>query len=70
MQVTVNATKGGMELAIRSFRRKTQKESVIKEARRRKAHEKPSEKKKRKEQENIARKIKNRIAANSSGSSS
>ena len=63
MQVSVNSTKGGMELAIRSFRRKTQKEGVIKEARRRKAHEKPSEKKKRKVQDNIARKIKNRIAA-------
>lgn len=58
MQVVVNGK--NTELAIRSFRKKTQKEGLIKEARRRKAHEKPSEKKKRKADESIARKKKNR----------
>lgn len=47
--------KGNIELAIRSFRKKTQKEGIIKEARRRKAYEKPSEEKKRRIEENITR---------------
>lgn len=49
-----------LELGIKSFRKKTQKEGIIKEARRRKAYEKPSEKKKRKIEEVIARKKKAR----------
>jgi small subunit ribosomal protein S21 len=56
MQVSVNGK--NLELAIKSFRKKTQKEGLIKEARRRKAYEKPSEKKKRKVEDNIARKKK------------
>lgn len=52
--------KGNLELAIRSFRKKTQKEGIIKEARRRKAYEKPSEAKKRRIEENITRKKRNR----------
>ena len=58
MQVVVIAK--NTELAIRSFRKKTQKEGTIKEARRRKAYEKPSEKKKRKTEEAISRKKKAR----------
>lgn len=45
-------------MAIRSFRKKTQKEGLVKEARRRKAHEKPSEMVKRKKEESISRKKK------------
>jgi small subunit ribosomal protein S21 len=59
MQVIVNG-KNNLEMAIRNFRKKTQKEGIIKEARRRKAYEKPSENKKRKVEENITRKKKSR----------
>lgn len=59
MEVTVHG-KSNIEMAIRSFRKKTQKEGVVKEARRRKAYEKPSEKYKRKAEESIARKKKAR----------
>jgi len=52
--------KGNIEMAIRAFRKKTQKEGLVKEARRRKAYEKPSEEKKRRAEENIARKKKAR----------
>ncbi len=58
MQVVVIAK--NTELAIRSFRKKTQKEGTIKEARRRKAYEKPSEKKKRKAEESVARRKRSR----------
>lgn len=58
MQVTVSGR--NLELGIKSFRKKTQKEGIIKEARRRKAYEKPSEKKKRKIEEAISRKKKAR----------
>ncbi len=58
MQVSI--TGRNLELGIKSFRKKTQKEGVIKEARLRKAFEKPSERKKRKVQESIARKKKKR----------
>ena len=47
-------------MAIRTFRKKTQKEGLIKEARRRKAYEKPSEEKKRRSQESLARTKKSR----------
>lgn len=59
MQVAVNG-KGNIETAIRAFRKKTQKEGIIKEARRRKAYEKPSEAKKRRIEENITRKKRSR----------
>lgn len=59
MQVTV-ANKSHLEMAIRNFRKKTQKEGLIKEARRRKAFEKPSEAKKRRKQESLARTKKSR----------
>lgn len=59
MQVTITG-RGNLELAIRSFRKKTQKEGIIKEARRRKAYEKPSEAKKRRIEENITRKKRSR----------
>lgn len=59
MQVVI-AGRGNLELAIRSFRKKTQKEGIIKEARRRKAYEKPSEAKKRRAEENITRKKRSR----------
>jgi len=58
MQVLV--TGRNVELGIKSFRKKTQKEGIIKEARQRKAFEKPSEKRKRKIDESIARKKKKR----------
>ncbi|MFT6106411.1 MAG: small subunit ribosomal protein S21 [Rickettsiales bacterium] len=54
MQVVIN-NKGHLEMAIRSFRKKTQKEGIIKEARRRQAFEKPSEENKRKKEESLAK---------------
>jgi len=59
LQVLITG-RGNLELAIRSFRKKTQKEGIIKEARRRKAYEKPSEEKKRRIEENITRKKRSR----------
>jgi small subunit ribosomal protein S21 len=59
MQVVVTG-KNNIEVAIRSFRKKAQKEGIVKEARRRKAYEKPSEEKKRRIEENITRKKKAR----------
>lgn len=59
MEVAVHG-KGNLEMAIRAFRKKTQKEGLVKEARRRKAYEKPSEKIKRRKEESIARKKKAR----------
>lgn len=56
MEVTI--TGRNLELGIKSFRKKTQKEGLIKEARQRKAYEKPSIKKKRKAEESVARKRK------------
>jgi small subunit ribosomal protein S21 len=52
--------KGNLEMAIRTFRKKTQKDGLVKEARRRKAYEKPSEKVKRRREESITRKKKAR----------
>ena len=43
--------KNKLEFAIRVFRKKTQKEGIVREARRRKEFEKPCEMRKRKEQE-------------------
>ena len=59
MQVTVS-NKAHLEVAIRNFRKKAQKENLVKEARRRKAYEKPSEEKKRRRQESLARTKKSR----------
>jgi small subunit ribosomal protein S21 len=59
MEVNVHG-KSNIEMAIRAFRKKTQKEGLVKEARRRKAHEKPSIKAKRKAEESVARKKKAR----------
>jgi small subunit ribosomal protein S21 len=59
MEVTVHG-KSNLEMAIRSFRKKSQREGVVKEARRRKAHEKPSERKKRRAEESVARRKKAR----------
>ena len=59
MEVLVHG-RGNVEMAIRTFRKKTQKEGLVKEARRRKAFEKPSEKVKRRREEAIARKKKAR----------
>lgn len=47
--------KSNLEMAIRSFRKRTQKEGLIKEARRRKAYEKPSERIKRRKEESVIR---------------
>lgn len=47
--------KNKLEFAIRLFRKKTQKEGIVKEARRRKEYEKPCELRKRKEQESKSR---------------
>lgn len=44
-----------LESCIRIFRKKTQKEGIIKECRRRVEFEKPSEKRKRKVKESISR---------------
>ena len=47
--------KNKLEFAIRLFRKKTQKEGIVKEARRRKEYEKPCELRKRKAQESKSR---------------
>lgn len=47
--------KNKLEFAIRLFRKKTQKEGIVREARRRKEFEKPCEMRKRKEQESKTR---------------
>jgi small subunit ribosomal protein S21 len=50
--------KNNVEMAIRAFRKKTQKEGIVKAARTRKEFEKPSRKKKRKRDESTLRRIK------------
>lgn len=55
MQVEI--TNRNIEVAIKSFRKRSQKENLVKEARRRKAYEKPSEHKKRKKEESLERKF-------------
>jgi small subunit ribosomal protein S21 len=52
MQVKVHS-KANLEMAIRTFRKKAQREGIIREARLRKAYEKPSERKLRREEESI-----------------
>lgn len=59
MEVIVHG-RSNMEMAIRTFKKKTQKDGVVKEARRRKAYEKPSEKIKRRRDESVSRRKKAR----------
>ena len=59
MQVKVHS-KANLEMAIRTFRKKAQKEGLIREAKLRKAYEKPSEKKLRREEESIIKTRKSR----------
>ncbi|MBM3579683.1 MAG: 30S ribosomal protein S21 [Alphaproteobacteria bacterium] len=59
MHVQVSG-KSNLEMAIRAFRKKAQREGLVKEARRRKAFEKPSEKIKRRRDESVARRKKAR----------
>ncbi|MFM7702424.1 MAG: 30S ribosomal protein S21 [Alphaproteobacteria bacterium] len=59
MEVSVQG-KNGLEMAIRVFRKKTQKEGLVKESSRRNEFEKPSKKIKRKQDESISRKKKAR----------
>lgn len=49
-----------LEMSIKIFKKKTQKEGIVKEARARLEYEKPSEKRKRKIKESIARNKKKR----------
>ncbi len=46
MEIAVNG-RSNLEMAIRSLRKKAQREGLIKDSRRRQAYEKPSEEKKR-----------------------
>ena len=55
MVTVVVPDKNKLEFAIRLFRKKTQKEGIVKEARRRKEFEKRCEFRKRKEQESKSR---------------
>lgn len=57
MEVVVNG-KNNLEMAIRHFRKKTQKDGLIKESRRRNEFEKPSKKIKRKKDESRVRRKK------------
>lgn len=52
MKVKVHS-KANLEMAIRTFRKKAQKEGVIREAKLRKAYEKPSVKRVRREEESL-----------------
>lgn len=54
MEIEVNG-RAGLEVAIRNFRKKAQREGLVKELRARKNYKKPSEKKKERLKENIAR---------------
>ncbi len=58
MEVAI--TGKNLELGIKTFRKKTQKEGLVKEARLRKAYEKPSLKKKRKAEESVAKRKRKR----------
>lgn len=55
MVQVIIADQNKLEVGIRIFRKKTQKEGIIKESRRRTEYEKPSEKRKRKIKECISR---------------
>lgn len=56
----VQVTGRNLELGIKVFRKKTQKEGLVKEARQRQAYEKPSIRKKRKAEESVARRKRKR----------
>ncbi len=56
MEVKVH-NKQNLEIAIRAFRKKAQREGIIREARLRKNYEKPSEKKVRREEESLIKTI-------------
>jgi small subunit ribosomal protein S21 len=55
MVVVLVSDQTKLDSAIRIFRKKGQKEGIIKEARRRKEYEKPCDKRRRKEQESASR---------------
>lgn len=57
MEVVVHG-RGNLEMAIRAFRKKAQKDGTVKEARLRQAAEKPSERKKRRRDESVSRRKK------------
>ncbi len=59
MEVVVHG-RSSLEMAIRTFKKKTQRDGLVKEARRRKAYEKPSERIKRRRDESVARRKKAR----------
>ena len=59
MQVKVHS-KANIEMSIRAFRKKSQKESIVREAKLRKRFEKPSIKKKRKAEESMVKTIRSR----------
>ena len=63
MEVIIQG-KNGIEMAIRVFRKKTQKEGLVKESRRRNEFEKPSKKIKRKQDESVSRRKKARKGEN------
>jgi ribosomal protein S21 len=63
MEVIIQG-KNGFEMAIRVFRKKTQKEGLVKESRRRNEFEKPSKKIKRKKDESVSRRKKARKGEN------
>ena len=52
--IYVEVRKGNVEQAMRVLKRKVQKEGIVKELKMRQYFEKPSEKKRRKKNENIA----------------
>jgi small subunit ribosomal protein S21 len=55
MVLVVVADKNKLDFAIRLFKKKTQKEGIVKEARQREEFEKPCERRKRKAQESRSR---------------
>jgi small subunit ribosomal protein S21 len=55
MVLVIVPDKNKLDFSIKLFKKKTQKEGIVKESRQRKEFEKPCEKKKRKEQENRAK---------------
>ncbi len=60
MVAVVVSDQSKLDFNIRAFRKKVQREGLIKEARMRKEYEKPSVKRKRKEEESISRSKKKR----------
>ena len=54
MSIEIEVRRGNLEQAMRVLKRKVQKEGLVKELKMRQYFEKPSEKKRRKNKENIA----------------